>query len=368
VASLSLRYTRVSGSGEDFSFQEGTVPASATRVSDREWRLSANLDVTALELDPGDVVVYRAVAADTAPGAREASSDTYFVEIAGPGQVPLAGVALPPDQERYALSQQMIVIKIERLRQREAAMTRAAVTEEAADIAAEQRAVRANFIFLMGGHVEDEEVEAEQSSEIQEGRLQNTARQDIVAAMRQMTRAETGLAQSSPSVALPPAKLAAAALQRAFGRNRYLLRMLPVRSALDPSRRLTGDTSKAASWMRERASHEASSDRQDAVALAGALERISAGAQASHAIDTAGLSAAAEHALRLAATSAAWQKVATPLVVAARSSSAEDVVARVNEAIRALGAITAADAAAAGDEGRVSRLKSRWAAAGGGAR
>ena len=40
------------------------------------------------------------------------SSDTFFIEIAGPGQVALAGFELPPDRERYALSQQMIVLKL----------------------------------------------------------------------------------------------------------------------------------------------------------------------------------------------------------------------------------------------------------------
>ena len=35
---LDLRYTKVSGSGEQFEFQEGTVPLTVTRSSDREWR------------------------------------------------------------------------------------------------------------------------------------------------------------------------------------------------------------------------------------------------------------------------------------------------------------------------------------------
>ena len=47
--------------------------------------------------------------------------------------------------------------------------------------------MRANFIFLMGGHVEDEIEEAEHSHEIQEGRLENNARKDISAAIHQMS-------------------------------------------------------------------------------------------------------------------------------------------------------------------------------------
>ena len=90
------------------------------------------------------------------------------------------------------------VLKLERLRAKEAGLTREALTEEAASIAAEQRTVRANFIFLLGGHVEDEFEEAEHSHEIQEGRLENTARQDINAAISQMTRVGEGLAALNP--------------------------------------------------------------------------------------------------------------------------------------------------------------------------
>src|SRR5262249_30529478 len=151
--------------------------------SARAWTATASLSLAALGLEPGDALIYRAVASDARRGpAGESSSDTYFIEIAGPGDVPLEGVDMPPDRERYAFSEAMIVLKIQRLIAREAAMPRAEVVETAANIAAEQRAVRANFIFLLGGEVEDEVVEAETSHEIQEGRLANQARREIVAA------------------------------------------------------------------------------------------------------------------------------------------------------------------------------------------
>ena len=102
--------------------------------------------------------------------------------------------------------------------------------------------MRANFVFLMGGQVEDEEAEAEHSHEIQEGRLENTARREIVDAIQHMGKVEIGLAAINTTAALPPARAAVEALQRAFGRNRYILRTLPVRSRVDPSRRLTGET------------------------------------------------------------------------------------------------------------------------------
>jgi hypothetical protein len=251
LASFELRYTVVSGSGEQFTFTEGTLPASVQRGSDRSWQLATTLALSALKLEPGDALIYRAVAADRRPaGTGTAASDTFFIEIAGPGDVPLEGVEMPPERERYAMSQAMIVLKLERLQGRENSLTSGALAEEAGNIAAEQRAVRANFIFLLGGEVEDEEVEAEHSHEISEGRFANQARKDIVAATVLMTHVEKALAAVSTREALPPARAALKALQRAFGNSRYLLRALPSRVRLDPARRLTGDTSAATNWDR----------------------------------------------------------------------------------------------------------------------
>src|SRR3954466_13060005 len=246
LASLALRYTVVSGTGEQFSFTEGTLPATVTRQSDRSWTMKAALSLAQLKLEPGDSLIYRAVAVDGRPGGDGlASSDTFFVELAGPGDVPLEGVEMPPDKERYALSQAMIVVKIQRLLAKERAMPRHDVEEQAANIAAEQRAVRANFIFLLGGEVEDEQVEAETSHEIQEGRLANQARREIVNATVLMGRGERELAAGAANQALPPAQDAVKALQRAFGHSRYLLRALPSRVRIDPARRLSGDLASA---------------------------------------------------------------------------------------------------------------------------
>lgn len=158
---------------------------------------------------------------------------------------------MPPDKERYALSEAMIVVKLQRLIAAQAGMRRADVEETAANIAAEQRAVRANFVFLLGGEVEDEVVEAEASHEIQEGRLANQARREIVAATVLMGKVEQALAAVSPSGALPRAEEAVRTLQRAFGHSRYLLRALPARIRIDPSRRLSGELSPVRDWRRD---------------------------------------------------------------------------------------------------------------------
>ena len=277
LASFDVRYTVVSGSGEQFTFTEGTLPAAVQKGSERSWRLDATLPLSRLKLEPGDALIYRAVAADRRPGgAGLASSDTFFVEIAGPGDVPLEGVEMPPDKERYAMSQAMIVLKLERLQARERLLTAAALAEEAGTIAGEQRAVRANFIFLLGGEVEDEEVEAEHSHEISEGRFANQARREIVAATVLMSHVEKALAAISTREALPPARAAVKALQRAFGNSRYLLRALPSRVRLDPARRQTGDTSSAANWDRTLAPPASDPITESARAALGELLSVSA--------------------------------------------------------------------------------------------
>ena len=50
--------------------------------------------------------------------------------------------------------------------------------------------IRAEFVFMLGGEVEDEEVEAEQSTELQAGRLQNRGQRDVRAATIAMSQAE----------------------------------------------------------------------------------------------------------------------------------------------------------------------------------
>ena len=251
LESFELRYTIVSGTGEQFSFTEGTLAASVTRTSAKAWKLEAPLSLTKLKLEPGDALIYRAVAADKRPGdAGVTSSDTFFVEIAGPGDVPLEGVEMPPDRERYALSQAMIVLKIERLREREKSLARDALVDAAGTIAAEQRAVRANFIFLLGGEIQEEEEEAAHEHEVAEGRLANQARREITNAISLMGRVEKALGAVSTGDALPPAREAVKALQRAFGHSRYLLRALPSRARIDPARRLSGDVSTAVDWSR----------------------------------------------------------------------------------------------------------------------
>jgi len=370
LGSLALRYTRVSGSGEQFEFAEGELPLAINRENAQNWRAHGRIPVAALGLVPGDSLVYRLTARDERPGtAGTASSDTFFVEIAGPGQVALEGFDMPPDQERYGLSQQMIVIKLRRLRERENRLSAQALEDETGAIAAEQRAVRGNFVFLMGGHVEDEEEEAEHSNEIQEGRLENTARREIWRAVSFMTSVEQALAAHDTGGALAAAMKAVEALQRAFTRNRYILRTLPSRLRIDPSRRLSGDLDEARAGSRPVApATEAASillSRQllaDMIALVPALRTSPRSPQT-----MTTLSSAAERALAAAAADRQWNAIAEA-ILRLRGGVSENVdVSRIDADA---GAVVHAllervrQSAPTVRGGGADRLESAWAAEG----
>ncbi len=68
LGALQLRFTKVSGSGERFTFIEGTVPLTIVRRDDQTWTARASWKLDSLKLEPGDMVVYRAIASDRRPG------------------------------------------------------------------------------------------------------------------------------------------------------------------------------------------------------------------------------------------------------------------------------------------------------------
>jgi hypothetical protein len=370
LGALALRYTKVSGTGEQFEFVEGELPLAVTRDTPQNWRAHGRMAVATLRLEPGDSLVYRLTARDERPGtAGTASSETFFVEIAGPGQVALEGFEMPPEQERYALSQQMIVVKLRRLRGRERRLSPQALSDETGGIAAEQRAVRGNFVFLIGGHVEDEEEEAEHSNEIQEGRLENTATREIWRAVAQMTVVEQALAAPDTGAALTAAVKAVEALQRAFTRNRYILRTLPFRLQIDPSRRLSGDLGEVKDENRPVApATDAASgllSRQllaDMVALIPKLRR-----EPRSPLAVPDLSAAAERALTAAAGDSQWRAVAQAILQLRSSVSANAGPSRIDADGRAvvqalLERVRQNAAVVRGGAG--DRLESAWAAEG----
>jgi hypothetical protein len=258
LGSVRLRYTAVSGSGERFTFTERDVPVGVTASSARSWTARGTWRLEELGLAPGDLVVYRAVATDRRPGAASVESESYVLEVVTPGAIAAEGFAADDQRDRYAVSQQMVILKTERLMARKASMAADAVSDETRQLAAEQRQVRAEFVFMMGGEVEDlaaeaagtlelnEVAEAEAESDLLAGRLQNRGRVDMLRAIRAMSRASSALTDANLDQALQSERSALENLMRAFARSRFILRALTQRERIDLERRLSGSLSLTA--------------------------------------------------------------------------------------------------------------------------
>ena len=166
--SLRLRFTKVAGSGENFTFTDGEAPLAVTRDNDRAWKARGSLKLDTLELAAGDMVVYRGVASDRRPGTTPVESDTFIVEILAPGAVAAEGFAMDDQRDRYAISQQMVILKTERLLARKPSLPPETFAADAAGLAAEQRQVRAEFVFMMGGELAEELVDTSSLTELNE--------------------------------------------------------------------------------------------------------------------------------------------------------------------------------------------------------
>ncbi len=361
LRSLVLRYTKVTGSGENFEFQEGEIPLTLKPASVRDWSGSASRSLAELGLKDGDMVVYRAVAADARPGDGSASSDAFIIEISRLGVAAGDAFTLPEEESKYALSQQMLIVKTDRLHQRRASLAADAFAEASLNLAVEQRMIRAEFVFMLGGEINDEEVEAEQSVELQAGRLQNRGQRDLRAATIAMSQAEKLLTGANTADALVAERAAVTALQRAFSRDRYILRALATRSQLDPARRLTGSLGDATGW--RRTPPDAAVNRRVALLqdlLRGIAELVGVrlepditqtASRSTETTDTAPLASGfsrtralvlAEEAIRIDPSSAPLREAATELQ---RAADTADPAARSK-------ALTAASAAAASEARR----------------
>jgi hypothetical protein len=150
----------------------------------------------------------------------------------------------------------MVILKTERLMARSNGMPSDSMLYEARSLAAEQRSVRAEFVFMMGGELAEEveqanlgdlneEAHIEADDEAIAGRLENQGRFALIRAIRAMSRAYAALNEADLTAALAEEKLALDHLQNAFARTRYILRALTEREQIDLSRRLTGSLAEA---------------------------------------------------------------------------------------------------------------------------
>ncbi len=327
LESLELRFVRMSGSGEAFEFNEGRVPLAIERASPTSWRGRARWSLASSSLEDGDSLVYRAVARDSNPDGQPVASESFTIDIGERLEFAGAGFAVPDEDRRYAISQQMVIVKTERLQADREKYSAEDWREDTRGLAVEQRMVRSEVVFLSGGSIEDEVEEAAHSHELQEGRLENAGRAEMLRAMNEMSRAEARLNDGDTVGALEYERLALQALQRAFDRRRYFLRTLPERSRIDPSRRLTGDRSSAASATRPPAA-PADDPLVDERTL---MQELSRAAESGNTVS----SLLAARLASLDGASADWRSLATALTTA---STPSDRQRAISEAMAALAA------------------------------
>jgi hypothetical protein len=147
VGDFLLTWSRTRGSGESFEYVEGQWAFASVARSGKTAAGTLTLDLAALRLQAGDVIHVRAVARDrngvTGPG--ESVSRTRVIRVARPEEMDEVNtdVGFPTElPENPLLSQRMLIIRTERLRDRVRAMPAPALREESADIAHEQARLR----------------------------------------------------------------------------------------------------------------------------------------------------------------------------------------------------------------------------------
>lgn len=334
LASLSVRFTKASGGGESVTFTEGEVPLAITRHDGRHWRGRGEWVLDGLDLSDGDVLVYRAIARDRNPNGAPVQSEQYLVEVGRLAGAVGSGFALPAEEKKFAISQQMVIYKTEQLiasfkdKSLPSRSLGEGWLEQNQMLAIEQRMVRSEVVFLGGGDVHDEVEEAAHSHEIAEGRLENAGRAEMVRAINFMSRAETELNAGRAVEALVLEREALKALERAFDRRRYFLRTLPERSRIDTTRRLTGNLNEARPWVRDRGQVEppAGLARTRTLMLElAAASNVAAGADAALAAKIAAIDPA----------DATLQKAAVALATAADEGTRRDALWAAMQAVTA---------------------------------
>jgi hypothetical protein len=147
VGDFRLTWIRSRGSGESYSFEEGEWRWSRVSRSGAAVTGEYALDLGAMGLRPGDMIHLRAVARDRndVGGPGESVSQTRVVRIARPEEMDQVTtvVGIPPEVEKNpVLSQRMLILMTERLRDRAPRMARDAVLAGGQDIGAQQGRLR----------------------------------------------------------------------------------------------------------------------------------------------------------------------------------------------------------------------------------
>jgi hypothetical protein len=154
-----------SGGGENFTFK--THILGSKTFSSRTGELATSLSLDSLGLQPGDMLHLRAVARDrnnvTGPGV--GTSDTRTLRIARSDEYDSVAVdpAPPPEAEKNALSQRMLLMLAQALEAKRSKISHAALVGESRSIALDQTRLRkrvGEIVFTRLGEDTGEEGDA----------------------------------------------------------------------------------------------------------------------------------------------------------------------------------------------------------------
>lgn len=250
LASGRFEYLITSGSGE--IFRSRTINTLPVRFNgSRSGTLVATLDLSSLGLAEGDVVSMRALVQDgnSVGAAGVSSSDTRTIRIVRAGEYDSLAVeaAAPPPLDTSVVSQRMLIAMTEQLVRDKPGLARPILVTRSTDIADLEDRVRGRVAEILAG---GERTPSRQPAgsmaatlEQMEAPEENNGRQntDLKTAYNALWEAVRSLRIAEPAAALPPMRIALAALDRARLANRYYLRGTPPRIIVDLRRvRLTG--------------------------------------------------------------------------------------------------------------------------------
>ncbi|HEX8452685.1 MAG TPA: hypothetical protein VF647_11350 [Longimicrobium sp.] len=147
VGDFILTWSRTRGSGESFEYVDGQWTFARVSRAGKTAAGLLDLDLAALQLQPGDVIHIRAVARDrnTVTGPGESVSRTRVIRVARPEEMDEVNtdVGFPTElPENPLLSQRMLILRTERLRARMRAISAGELREQSADIGHEQSRLR----------------------------------------------------------------------------------------------------------------------------------------------------------------------------------------------------------------------------------
>ena len=273
-----------SGSGENFTFRTTTI-ARTVLVGRTDGVLEARLSLDSLALKPGDILQLRAVARDannvTGPGM--GSSETRSLRVARADEYDSVSVdaAPPPEAEGQVLSQRMLIDLTEALVKQQRALARPALIKESQRIADEQRKLRKRVGDVVFQRLGADPLSEEGSDAPAPGKLtaeEVLKRADAVTgagagsvmdvegdetpilainkplleAFNAMWDAGRALEVGEPSKALPPMRIALAAIQRARQAERIYLRGRPSAVIVDVAKARLSGKDKGVPSIRER--------------------------------------------------------------------------------------------------------------------